>query len=59
MKREPPLGKLRGRHRIQVLLRGRDRAQMRTLLRDTIESLRQRRRLPRDMKIDVDPLNLM
>ena len=55
----PPLGKLRGKHRVQVLLRGRDRSGMRALLAATIEDLRGRRRLPRDLKIDVDPLNLM
>ena len=55
----PPLGKLRGLHRIQVLLRGHDRVAMRRLLATTIEQLRERRRLPRDLKIDVDPLNLM
>ena len=55
----PPLGKLRGQHRVQVLLRGRDRSGMRALLAATIEDLRKRRRLPSDLKIDVDPLNLM
>jgi len=55
----PPLSKLRGKHRVQVLLRGRDRAEMRALLAATIEDLRERRRLPRDLRIDVDPLNLM
>jgi primosomal protein N' (replication factor Y) len=55
----PPLGKLRGQHRVQVLLRGRDRSGMRALVAATIEDLRKRRRLPSDLKIDVDPLNLM
>ncbi len=55
----PPLGKLRGKHRVQVLLRSRDRSVMRALLAATIEHLRDRRRLPRDLRIDVDPLNLM
>jgi len=55
----PPLGKLRGLHRIQVLLRGRDRAVMRDLLRQTLEALRVNRQAPKDLRIDVDPLNLM
>ncbi|MDP6687208.1 MAG: primosomal protein N' [Acidobacteriota bacterium] len=55
----PPLGKLRGKHRIQVLLRGHDRSGMRALLETTIEDLGKQRRLPKDLKIDVDPLNLM
>ncbi len=55
----PPLGKLRGKHRVQVLLRGRDRAAMRELLHEACEMLRKERRGPRDMRIDVDPLNLM
>jgi len=55
----PPLGKLRGKHRMQVLLRGHDRSGMRALLETTIEDLGKQRRLPRDLRIDVDPLNLM
>jgi primosomal protein N' (replication factor Y) len=55
----PALGKLRGRHRIQVLLRGRDRRAMRRLLTQTLTELRERRWLPRDLRIDVDPVNLM
>ncbi|MGD8816255.1 MAG: primosomal protein N' [Acidobacteriota bacterium] len=55
----PPLGKLRGQHRVQVLLRGRDRAAMRELLQRTLRQLRQQRRAPRDLRIDVDPINLM
>jgi primosomal protein N' (replication factor Y) len=55
----PPLGKLRGHHRVQVLLRGADRRALRTLLRDALHSLRQHRQAPRDLRIDVDPLNLM
>jgi len=55
----PPLDKLRGRHRVQVLLRGKDRRALRVLLRDALHGLRQQRRAPRDLRIDVDPLNLM
>ena len=55
----PPLGRLRGKHRMQVLLRGHDRSGMRALLETTIEDLGKQRRLPRDLRIDVDPLNLM
>jgi len=55
----PPLGKLRGLHRVQVLLRGRDRGAMRRLLSDTLHGLRLRRWAPRDLRIDVDPYNLM
>lgn len=55
----PPLGKLRGLHRVQVLLRGQDRPALRALLRDALHGLRQERRAPRDLRIDVDPLNLM
>ncbi|MEE2649322.1 MAG: primosomal protein N' [Acidobacteriota bacterium] len=55
----PPLGKLRGKYRMQVFLRGHDRSGMRALLETTIEDLGKQRRLPRDLRIDVDPLNLM
>jgi primosomal protein N' (replication factor Y) len=55
----PPLGKLRGLHRVQVLLRGCDRAAMRAALRAALEDLRVERRGPRDVRIDVDPINLM
>ncbi len=55
----PPLGRLRGLHRIQLLLRGHDRGAMRRLLAETIADLRARRWLPRDLRLDVDPVNLM
>jgi primosomal protein N' (replication factor Y) len=55
----PPLGKLRGQHRVQVLLRGAARESMRTVLHDTLEQLRGQRRAPRDLRIDIDPINLM
>jgi len=41
------------------LIRGHDRSGMRALLETTIEDLGKQRRLPRDLRIDVDPLNLM
>jgi len=44
---------------VQVLLRGKDRRALRVLLRDALHGLRQQRRAPRDLCIDVDPLNLM
>lgn len=55
----PPLGKLRGQHRVQVLLRGSDRAAMRNLLRGVLDGLRDARQAPKELRIDVDPINLM
>lgn len=55
----PPLGKLRGRHRVQVLLGGGDRAAMRDLLTGVLDRLRAARQAPKDLRIDVDPINLM
>jgi primosomal protein N' (replication factor Y) len=55
----PPLAKLRGLHRIQVLLRGPDRARLRDTLTAAVEDCRRRGKAPRDLRVDVDPLNLM
>ncbi|MFQ5742274.1 MAG: primosomal protein N' [Acidobacteriota bacterium] len=55
----PALARLRGRHRLQLLLRGADRASLRQLLRRGLRECRRQGKLPRDLRIDVDPLNLM
>jgi primosomal protein N' (replication factor Y) len=55
----PPLAKLRGLHRIQVLLRGPDRSRLRDTLTAAVEDCRRRGKAPRDLRVDVDPLNLM
>jgi primosomal protein N' len=46
-------------HRIQVLLRGPDRARLRDTLTAAVEDCRRRGKAPRDLRVDVDPLNLM
>ncbi len=55
----PPLAKLRGMHRIQVLLRGPDVCELRATLNEALDQCRAARNVPRDLKIDVQPLNLM
>ena len=55
----PPLAKLRGMHRIRVLLRGPDIRELRGMLKEGLDHCRTARTMPRDLKIDVQPLNLM
>ena len=55
----PPLARLRGRHRLQLLLRGPDAEALRSVLKEALENCRSRGVAPRDMTIDVDPIDLM
>jgi primosomal protein N' (replication factor Y) len=55
----PLLARLRGRHRMQLLIRGETAARVRQILTEALRQCEAERRLPRDLRIDVDPLNLM
>ena len=52
----PPLGKLRGEYRAQILIKGANRKRMREALQD---SLRARPDLTRRIIVDVDPLSVL
>jgi len=51
-----PLGRLRGEHRVQFLVKGTRRAEMRRALREALAS---RPHLRKHVTIDVDPLNVL
>jgi len=55
----PVLARLRGFHRIQVLIRGESAELVREVLAVALARCETDRRMPRDLRIDVDPLNLM
>ena len=55
----PVLARLRGFHRLQILMRGESSERVREVLGVALERCESDRRLPRDLRIDVDPLNLM
>jgi len=54
----PPLARLRGRHRLQVLITGPEAAIRRALQR-ALAAAEAGGTLPRDLRIDVDPVDLM
>jgi primosomal protein N' (replication factor Y) len=51
----PPLGRLRGEYRAQVLLKGSNRRRMREAL---LAAIRSRPEVARRTTVDVDPLNV-
>jgi primosomal protein N' (replication factor Y) len=51
-----PLGRLRGESRVQVLLKGRDRAAMRAAMRAALQA---RPEMARRATVDVDPLSML
>jgi len=55
----PVLARLRGFHRMQVLLRGESGKRVREVLSVALGCCEADGRMPRDLRIDVDPLNLM
>ncbi len=55
----PPIGRLRGKYRLQVLLKAPDRCTLTTHLRQALAELERQRRMPRDLVIDIDPRNFM
>jgi primosomal protein N' (replication factor Y) len=55
----PVLARLRGLHRMQLLIRGGSSDKAREVLEEALYQCETERRLPRDLRIDVDPLNLM
>jgi primosomal protein N' (replication factor Y) len=52
----PPLGKLRGEYRAQLLLKGTNRTRLREVL---LEALKARPDLARRAIVDVDPLSVL
>ena len=56
----PPLiSRVRGRHRLQLLILGGDRDIPRGVLHSGLAALAAQRNLPRDLVIDVDPVSLL
>jgi primosomal protein N' (replication factor Y) len=55
----PVLARLRGFHRMQVLIKGDSGERVRNVLNESLERCVAAGRMPRDLRIDVDPLNLM
>jgi primosomal protein N' (replication factor Y) len=54
-----PLARLRGEHRFQILIKTANRRVARETLDRVMISLRSDGQVPRDMTIEVDPINLM
>ncbi len=54
-----PLAKLKGRFRIQFLLKANSRAQLNAVLRRLVDHCEQERISPRSVVIDVDPASIM
>jgi primosomal protein N' (replication factor Y) len=52
----PPLGKLRGEYRVQILLKGANRRVMRETI---VEVLKERPTIARNIIVDVDPLSVL
>ena len=55
----PAIARLRGKYRVQLLLKAATRADLGDHLRLSIQRLRQQRQMPRDLVIDIDPQNLL
>jgi primosomal protein N' (replication factor Y) len=55
----PPISRLRGRYRVQLLLKAATRGDLSEHLRRSIRRLKRQSRLPRDLVIDIDPQNLL
>ena len=55
----PVLARLRGFHRMQVLIKGESGNRVRDVLSEALGQCAADGRMPRDLRIDVDPLNLM
>lgn len=55
----PAISRLRGKYRLQLLLKAPTRGDLSDHLRRSVRCLRQRRQLPRDLVIDIDPQSLL
>ncbi len=55
----PPISRLRGKYRVQLLLKAATRGDLSDHLRRSMRRLRQARRLPRDLVVDIDPQSLL
>ena len=55
----PAISRLRGKYRVQLLLKAASRDDLGEHLRRSMRRLRQERRLPRDLVIDIDPQSLL
>lgn len=55
----PPIARLRGQHRMQVLVKSPDRESLTAALRTALGELESHGQLPRDLVVDVDPRNMM
>jgi primosomal protein N' (replication factor Y) (superfamily II helicase) len=54
-----PLPRLKGEYRIQLLLKSRNRRQLRTLLDEALKSLSEREIRRRSINIEIDPVSIM
>ena len=55
----PPIARLRGKHRRQLIVLGPDRERVRDAIVAATRILVERNRLPRDWVIDVEPMSMM
>jgi primosomal protein N' (replication factor Y) len=55
----PPIGRMRGLYRMQILVKAPSRAVLTASLRGALSELETRSTHPRDLVVDVDPRNLM
>jgi len=54
-----PISKIKGNYRYQIILKARNRTRLKTILKETINNLRENRIGIKDIFIDIDPLSLM
>jgi primosomal protein N' (replication factor Y) len=54
-----PLARIKGRYRIQFLVKSNSRAKLNGVLRRLVDHCEQAGVTPRAMMVDVDPVNLM
>ncbi len=55
----PPISRLRGKYRMQILLKSPDRDDLVGTIRSSLAELEAGRGLPRDLVVDIDPRTLM
>jgi primosomal protein N' (replication factor Y) len=54
-----PLARLRGEHRIQLLIKSRSRKQMRAVIDAALQSLREAGNDLRSVTVEIDPVSMM
>jgi primosomal protein N' (replication factor Y) len=54
-----PLGRLKGEFRVQLLVKSRNRQQLRRLIDNALEALREKKINLRSINVEIDPISIM